>query len=204
MRYAEFAQACVEKSLEANQAGPKVVYYGLFRETAVHKKMLADIQFKVFKHWDEHPDAPPKNRARAQVSRMVDNLQLLACSDAGPAWPTSLNNKFRADTPEFHELAGLKEAFHKLYPPSAAPAPSPGAGTPPPPRIVGQPDYSIDQEPLDVSRVIEPHTEAPPPPGDRTDCQTEHVFLVEEVYRCGKDGPSICHHRARYVCVDRQ
>ena len=167
-RYAEFAQACVEKGLEENVGGAKLIYYGLFREGPVHKKVLADLQFKVFQHCDQQPDAPPKTRPRSQTSRMVDNLQLLACSDAGPTWPVSLSNKFRPDTPEYKELAALKEMFEKEYPPPSTPLPT-GNGTAPPPRVVGQPDFSVDQEPLDVSRVIEPHTEAPPQPADRTD-----------------------------------
>lgn len=164
-RYAEFSQAVVEKTLER---GCNLMYYGLFREDAQHKKVLADLEFKVFRHWDSLDTSPPKTRPRPQSTLMVDNLHLLSCTAAGPIWPDALLTKFKAETTEHKELLALKDSFEREFPPPRDTSTTTSASALPP-RVSGLPDFTIEHgaKPIDVSRVVGASMSAPPGASDR-------------------------------------
>ncbi|CAK9045232.1 unnamed protein product [Durusdinium trenchii] len=163
--YAEFSQAVVEKTLER---GCNLMYYGLFREDAQHKKVLADLEFKVFRHWDSLDTSPPKTRPRPQSTLMVDNLHLLSCTAAGPIWPDALLTKFKAETTEHKELLALKDSFEREFPPPRDTSTTTSASALPP-RVSGLPDFTIEHgaKPIDVSRVVGASMSAPPGASDR-------------------------------------
>ena len=180
-RFAEFGQAVVEMALETRPAGaPLVIYYGLFRDDVDkttggpgnHKKVLSDIEAKVFRHWDGLGTSPPKQRPRAAQNFTVEGLSLLSSTQTGPVWPESLDDKFPPQTNEYKELQAIKQKFLDEFPQSrtgsqaspAAPAPTNTTV-----RASGQPDFSVEdgREPLDIARCVDLLPEAPPPASER-------------------------------------
>ena len=166
-------------ALEQRQAGlPEVIYYGIFRDdaeskpgtTSIHRKVLGEIETKVFQHWDGLSSSPAKTRPKPQTNRCVEGLSLLSSTDQGPVWPDSLDAKFTSESAEGKELLALKQAFLSEFPPSeTARSPQGPRSTPTQGRATGQPDFSVEggQEPLDVSRLVDLLVEAAPAAADR-------------------------------------
>ena len=164
----------MERSLE--NARPAVTYYGVFREEGVgavnakgeiHKRVLTELDMKVFQHWDDMASSPAKTRPKAQTDQSVEGLTLLSCTAAGPVWPATLTGKFPAESAEHKELMELKQTFEKEFPPQVE-----GGGAPTvrkTMRVTGQPDFSIDggREPIDLARVVDLCAEALPGPDER-------------------------------------
>ena len=177
-RYAEFSKAIVNMTLEGRQAGlPKIIYYGIFRDdadskpgtTATHRKVLAEIEAKVFQHWDALSSSPAKTRPKPQTNRCVEGLSLVSSTEQGPVWPDSLDAKFPSESPEGKEVLALKQAFLAEFPASEARG-QPGIRSKEPQlRATGQPDFSVEggQEPLDVSRLVDLLVEAAPAQAER-------------------------------------
>ncbi|CAK9024496.1 FO synthase subunit 1, partial [Durusdinium trenchii] len=200
-RYAEFSKAIVEMTLEGKKPDqPDLIYYGVFRDDSdrpgasqIHKKVLHDIESKIFQHWDGLSSSPSKTRPKSQPSRLVSGLTLISCTEQGPMWPSSLNSKFAAGSPEAKELETLMKEFNTEFPPpsntntsSGTTATTPASTTQ---RASGQPDFSVDggKEPLDVTRVVDLLVEAPPPPDQRLCCVNGRAskpnVLVDKHYK---------------------
>ena len=163
-RFAEYSRAIVKRNLGDEQ--PKVVYYGILRKDQA--KIVHDIGAEVFSFWDDMPGAPPKTRPRAtQAQPDVQGLVLLNHSSAGgPRWPDSLDQKFVTGSQQRRELAAIKEKFLAEFPPAVATGGPGGPATVP--RAVGQPQFQPAEEPLDITRLVDPAIESPPAPDTRT------------------------------------
>ena len=170
LRFAEFSQACVERSLEGK--APRVIYYGILRDDSNHKKVLADLESSVFRHWDQLATAPPQARPQPEISLAVEGLSLLSSTADGPVWPDHLLQKFSADSAQYKELKTIQEAFEKEFPPRRPSVRSSGTGggtSPGPVRVQGRPDFSVDsaRSPLDFTRMVEPRFDGAPNASDR-------------------------------------
>lgn len=183
-RYAEFARSCVERSLHT--PAQKVIYYGIFRDDGngcgpsqkadLHKKVHAELEARVFRHWDAMPSSPAKTRPQSQPDLTVEGLALLSCTSAGPVWPVNLTQKFGHNSAEHQELQTMKEVFEREFPPQAQPQTANGGERPAAKiRVSGQPDFTIEdgKSPLDLERMVDLLVEEPP-------AQTERrVFALE-------------------------
>ena len=152
---------------------PAIVYYGLFRDEGekagaaqTHRKVLADLESKVFQHWDGLATSPSKTRQRIVPDMRVEGLQLVSCTSTGPVWPDGLDAKFPVGTPEQKELQQIKDKFLEEFPAVETPV---SESKQAPPRVSGQPDFTVDggREPLDITREVDLVIEAPPSPADR-------------------------------------
>ena len=106
----------------------------------------------------------------------MDGLQLVSCTATGPVWPDGLDAKFPLGTPEQKEMQQMKEKFLEEFPAVEAPV---SEGRQAPPRVSGQPDFTVDggREPLDITREVDLVCEAPPSPADRF-----LIFLLLNVF----------------------
>ena len=163
-RFAEYSRAITKRNLAGEQ--PKVIYYGLLRND--QRKIVHDVETEVFNHWDDSPGAPPKTRPRtAPAPPDVQGLVLVNYTTAGgPRWPDSLDQKFLTGSQQHKEIAVIKEKFLAEFPPAVGI----GSGGSPAtvPRAVGQPQFQPAEEPLDITRLIDPAIEPPPAPDKRT------------------------------------
>lgn len=153
---------------------PELIYVGLFREDEKksHKKVLAEIESKVYTYWDGLASSPPQTRTRSVQSMAVQGLEVISCTDSGPVWPDTLDSKFPSGTPEQKALGELKAKFLEEFPTarqgnvasSSTPSTVPTA-----PRVSGQPDFTLDggREPLDLTRELDLEVQACPEPADR-------------------------------------
>ena len=140
---------------------------GLLREE--HKKVMAEIEADVFKHWDSFASSPSKTRPRPPAEELkVEGLTMCTFSAAtGACWPDHVLEKFPAHSAEHKELAEMKNKFYEEFPRPSSNAASAAPGSAPP-RVVGRPDFTDSENPpLDVERMIDVETVSPPPPAER-------------------------------------
>ena len=167
LRHAEFARACVQRSLQ--REAPLVRYFGVLRED--QKDVVSAIRSDLFQHWDSLPDSPPKVRPRPETAPInTSGLHLLSCDASGtPCWPDSLLDKFVVGTSEHIALLKLKESFLAEFPPPSNSGPNrqaPGNQV----RVSGTCDFAIDdgKQPIDVTRLVDLCKETMPEPASRS------------------------------------
>lgn len=160
-RTAEFASACVERSLEGVQ--PPVVYYGIMR-AADHEGIVSKLESQAYRHWDSLATSPAKQRPRAAEDLSVSGLKLLSCSASGPGWPEHIMQKFPEGSTERTRLQEMKAAFETEFPPVGDGAATQSVTRTGVARVSGRPDYSLDdgKQPLDPERPVDLQIQSPP------------------------------------------
>ncbi|CAE7037701.1 cofG [Symbiodinium sp. CCMP2592] len=156
-RQAEFARAAVNKMIET-EGKSCMRYVGLFRPE--HADVKADLSGKIYSWWDSSSAAPAKRRTRDDVDldAVAVPLQILSLQGSKPVWPSSLEDKFPAGTPEHAKLLLLNQEFLKEFPKPRAlsqvgrQASSVSQLTQ---RLAAECDYSQDGEPLDLERCVD-------------------------------------------------
>ena len=149
----------------SGRTAPPVTYYGILRSD--QKDVVQTLESEVYRFWDGLESSPAKQRQKAPVDLTVGGLKMLSCSASGPGWPEFIMAKFVEGSPQYSELAEMKQMFEKEYPPvGSTPASSNGSG---PARAAGRPDFAIEggRHPLDPERPVDLLAEAPPSVADR-------------------------------------
>ena len=157
-RQAEFGRAAVERLLAMRK--PVAKYFGMFRKE--QSDVIQTLGSVVYNHWDDSPDAPPKQRPAA-AARAEPTLQVLQLRNRGLVFTDSLMAKFPVGSAQHIKLVKLKESIERdsaLSVAAAVDAPVPATQRGNPVRATGRPDWSIDGglRPLDLEKVIQLET----------------------------------------------
>ena len=154
---AEFGRAAVERLLAGRK--PVAKYFGVFRKE--QSDVIHALGGVIYNHWDDGPDAPPKQRPAA-AARAEPTLQVLQLRNRNLVFPDSVMSKFAVGSTQHIELVKLKESVERdsscnvaAADSGAAPVTSLQRGNPV--RATGRPDWSVEGglRPLNLEKVIQ-------------------------------------------------